>query len=61
MCPRHPLGAHKGRHSVYEGSPKNEYVCKYCGTKKRTIWELSLSDCSKNNEGIYLRKHVPMK
>ena len=30
-CPRHPEGTNKGFHSLYEGSEKSSYACKYCG------------------------------
>ena len=30
-CPRHPNGPNKGKHILYEGSEKTQYVCKYCG------------------------------
>lgn len=36
-CNRHPLGASKGKHKLYEGSEKSQYNCKYCGTLASTI------------------------
>ncbi|MDR2835173.1 MAG: hypothetical protein LBV69_03090 [Bacteroidales bacterium] len=30
-CSKHPDGASKGKHKLYEGSEKNKYTCKYCG------------------------------
>jgi len=32
-CLRHPNGALKGCHVLYEGTEKDEYVCKCCGRK----------------------------
>ena len=29
-CYRHPSGANKGFHKLYEGSEKSQYICKYC-------------------------------
>ena len=28
-CVKHPLGANKGKHVLYEGSEKSQYTCKH--------------------------------
>jgi hypothetical protein len=54
ICPRNP--AKGGRHELYEGSEKRQYVCKYCGTKYPTISSLTNVRCPKHpNKG----RHEP--
>ena len=36
-CKNHPNGSLKGKHKLYEGGEKSQYVCKYCGTKSSSI------------------------
>lgn len=56
-CPRHPLG--KGKHKLYEGGEKSQYVCKYCGTKSSSISSLILIKCPRHPNGAGKGKHAP--
>ena len=58
-CMRHPDGAYKGRHALYEGSEKSQYVCKYCGQKFSTISSLTSGSCMRHPDGAYKGKHSP--
>lgn len=58
-CVRHPDGAHKGRHALYEGSEKSQYACKYCGQKFSTISSLTSGSCMRHPDGAYKGKHSP--
>ena len=58
-CSRHPLGANKGKHNLYEGSEKPQYTCKYCGTKGSSISGLTASSCSRHPNGANKGKHEP--
>ena len=55
-CYRHPDGANKGRHKLYEGDEKSQYTCKYCGQKSYKIKTLVLNRCHKNPVGD---RHIP--
>ena len=52
-CSKNPNGKH---HSLYEGSEKSKYTCKYCGINRPSISSLTSSTCSKNPDG---KHHVP--
>ena len=58
-CSRHPQGANKGKHKLYEGGEKSEYFCKHCGTKSSSIAGLTASSCSRHPEGANKGKHSP--
>lgn len=58
-CSRHPLGPGKGKHKLYEGGEKSQYVCKYCGTKSSSISSLTASSCSRHPNGAGKGKHAP--
>lgn len=58
-CPRHPDGAHKGKHQLYEGNEKSQYVCKYCGQKFSSIASLTGGTCPRHPDGAHKGKHSP--
>lgn len=59
-CERHPDGASKGRHKLYEGSEKAKYTCKYCGTMAPSIQALTTNWCDKHPKGSGGKgKHAP--
>lgn len=58
-CPRHPLGANKGKHVLYEGSEKPKYSCKYCGTSNAAISGLTTNNCPRHPNGANKGKHEP--
>ena len=58
-CHRHPLGAGKGKHKLYEGSEKSQYSCKYCGTSASSIMGLTGNSCHRHPNGAGKGKHAP--
>ena len=58
-CHRHPLGAGKGKHKLYEGSEKSQYSCKYCGTSASTLTSLTANSCNRHPNGTGKGKHAP--
>jgi DNA-directed RNA polymerase subunit RPC12/RpoP len=58
-CIRHPNGANKGKHKLYEGSEKSQYVCKYCGTKSTSLMSLTTGSCIRHPNGANKGKHSP--
>ena len=56
-CYHHPAGWNKGKHKLYEGSEKSQYLCKYCGKKYSSLTLLTSSSCSKSPTG----RHSPAK
>ena len=58
-CSRHPNGAGKGKHKLYEGSEKSKYTCKYCGNSYSSISSLTASTCSRHPNGAGKGKHAP--
>lgn len=58
-CSRHPDGLCKGKHKLYEGSEKSQYVCKYCGQKYSSLSSLTASSCSRHPNGPCKGKHAP--
>jgi hypothetical protein len=58
-CSRHPNGANKGKHALYEGAEKPKYECKYCGTGATSILSLTASPCSRHPLGANKGKHEP--
>ena len=59
-CSKHPNGAAKGNHKLYEGSGKSQYVCKYCGMKSSSISSLTAGFCSRHPDGASKGRHAPM-
>jgi hypothetical protein len=59
FCIRHPLGANKGKHELYEGSEKSKYLCKYCGTSNTSISTLTSGFCVRHPHGANKGKHSP--
>ena len=58
-CNRHPLGAGKGKHKLYEGSEKPKYSCKYCGTSVSSILSLTGNSCHRHPNDAGKGKHAP--
>lgn len=58
-CPRHPGGANKGKHKLYEGGEKPQYFCKHCGTKTPNISSLTANSCPRHPDGANKGKHSP--
>ena len=58
-CARHPLGANKGKHALYQGSEKPQYTCKYCGTKSSSISSLTSGFCARHPNGANKGHHSP--
>jgi hypothetical protein len=56
-CPRHPSGANKGKHVLYEGPEKAKYECKYCGASASSISSLTGSSCPRHPLGSNKGKH----
>lgn len=59
FCSRHPRGAGKGKHKLYEGSEKSKYTCKYCGNSSSSLSSLTASSCSRHPNGAGKGKHSP--
>jgi hypothetical protein len=58
-CQRHPLGAGKAKHKLYEGSEKSQYSCKYCGTSASSLFSLTTMSCQRHPNGAGKGKHAP--
>ena len=58
-CVRHPNGANKGKHKLYEGSEKSRYTCKYCGHSASSITSLTAGSCVRHPNGQNKGKHAP--
>jgi DNA-directed RNA polymerase subunit RPC12/RpoP len=58
-CMRHPEGAGKGRHAVYEGGEKDVYTCKWCGKRAGDIAGLTASRCNRHPAGPGQGWHEP--
>ncbi len=58
-CSRHPNGAGKGKHKLYEGSEKSRYTCKYCGLSFSSLATLTAGSCSRHPNGSGKGKHAP--
>lgn len=58
-CHRHPDGANKGRHKLYEGAEKSQYVCKYCGQNFSSISSLTGYPCHRHPNGANKGRHAP--
>lgn len=58
-CIRHPDGANKGKHVLYEGDEKPQYTCKHCGTKYPSLASLTAVSCIRHPAGANKGKHSP--
>ena len=58
-CQRHPNGAFKGNHELYEGSEKSKYTCKYCGQQFSSISSLTANKCHRHPNGAFKGNHSP--
>ena len=58
-CPRHPAGANKGRHVLYQGSEKTQYTCEFCGVKRSSISSLTAGWCPRHPAGVNKGRHSP--
>ena len=58
-CYRHPDGANRGKHKLYEGSEKAEYTCKYCGHQYQDLVTLTTLSCFRHPNGANKGKHSP--
>lgn len=56
---RHPNGALKGKHKLYEGGEKSSYICKYCGNSFNSIKTMILQNCMRHPNGALKGKHEP--
>jgi hypothetical protein len=59
LCMRHPIGANKGKHSLYQGSEKSQYTCRYCGTIATNISHLTNGLCRRHPDGSMKGHHLP--
>jgi len=57
-CFRHPDGAHRGKHALYEGSEKSKYTCKFCGSTNSSISGLTGGSCLKHPSGAPVFDYV---
>jgi predicted nucleic acid-binding Zn ribbon protein len=58
-CFRHPVGANKGKHTLYEGAEKPKYECKHCGTSATSLSNLTASTRSRHPLGANKGHHEP--
>ena len=58
-CIKHPNGALKGKHKLYEGIEKSSYICKYCGNSFNLIKNMILQNCIRHPNGALKGKHAP--
>ena len=58
-CMRHPDGAGRGKHKLYEGNEKSKYTCKYCGTTQNSLSALTSLSCMRHPGGAGKGKHAP--
>lgn len=58
-CGRHPDGANKGRHKLYEGQEKSVYTCKYCGRTFPSILVMTGAPCQYHPKGTNKGHHSP--
>ena len=59
QCQRHPDGACKGKHKLYEGNEKSQYICKFCGMKFSSIANLTGGMCQRHPKGACKGRHSP--
>jgi hypothetical protein len=58
-CPRHPSGAHKGKHVLYQGAERSKYECQHCGANASSSASLTASSCPRHPLGGHKGRHDP--
>ena len=58
-CFRHPAGANKGKHVLYQGGEKSKYDCKHCGSSASSLSGLTGGFCFRHPLGANKGKHEP--
>jgi hypothetical protein len=58
-CFRHPAGAGKGKHVLYQGSEKAKYECQHCGISNASLMNLTAASCPRHPLGPNKGKHEP--
>ena len=58
-CLRHPDGANKGKHALYEGEEKSRYTCRNCGRDSSSLSSLVSAFCLRHPDGANKGKHQP--
>ena len=58
-CPRHPAGAGKGKHALYQGSEKPKYECQHCGISAASLMNLTAASCPRHPLGPNKGHHEP--
>jgi DNA-directed RNA polymerase subunit RPC12/RpoP len=58
-CPRHPNGANRGPHKLYQGLEKSRYTCKYCGHTFPSIMSMVGATCPRHPDGANKGYHSP--
>jgi len=57
LCFRHPAGANKGKHALYQGAEKPKYECQYCGTSYSSLSSLTAGLCYRHPLGANKGHH----
>ncbi len=60
-CFRHPVGAHKGKHALYEGDERSKFECKHCGTDASSMSSLTPATCFRDPLGANKGHHEPAR
>ena len=58
-CYRHPSGANRGKHTLYEGGEKSSYECKHCGNSASSVANLTAAPCFRHPLGSNKGHHEP--
>jgi DNA-directed RNA polymerase subunit RPC12/RpoP len=56
-CQRHPSGAGKGKHALYEGGEKKQFTCKFCGSNFSSLSALTANTCQRHPNGSGKGRH----
>jgi len=59
LCLRHPAGANKGRHKLFQGREASSYTCVHCGHKSGSIATMTASLCLRHPSGANKGRHAP--
>jgi len=59
FCIRHPDGANKGKHVLYEGGEKSRYTCRNCGRDSSSLSSLTSAFCIRHPDGANKGRHQP--